>query len=252
MYTSEYLLQKLNEKCIKLGKAATKNDIDNDPDIPNSSTYLDRFGGITKALEKINISANKIENLTLNKGIQYAKEFYKTYKKVPTSKDFDSTPGYPHSSFIRKGLGITWNKFLKKADLKTFTNGDNWIFNRKAELLIKEKLLNQGYKIKDLSEENINAPYSFIVNDSISIDVRYSSPILDNKKYYWKFKFYMSSKKCIPKYFICVGFYNDNYTIFVIPTEKLGIKQCISIRIKSMDDSKYFKYITNNKILLQK
>lgn len=246
-YTNDYLLQKLNEKYIALGKTPTKDDINKDKTMPDASTYFQRFGGITKACELIKVSPNVVLNLSLDKCILLAQEYYQRHNKVPSVSDFDNTPGYPHSCYIRDVLKITWNQFLILADLPIFTLGDAWIKNRKAELIVKQKLLKQGYKVEDLSKENINANYSFIVNNRIKIDVRYSSPIKDNKREFWKFRVHIASKKYLPDYFICIGFnyYNQYDKMFIFPTKELTVKEVISIRIDNIKNSKYGKYEVN-------
>ena len=243
-YTDEYLLLKLKEKYIKLGKTPTKDNINADKTMPNASTYRERFGGITRAYEQLGITPNVILDLSFDKVISLAQEYYKKYKTVPSVEDFNNTPNYPHSCYIREILKLKWNQFLILADLPIFTKGDNWIKNRKAELIVKKELLKQGYKVEDLSEENINASHAFIVDNKIKIDVRYSSPIKDQNCEFWKFRVHVASKKYLPDYFVCVGFneFNQYDKMFLIPTRDITVREVISIRTDRVKNSKYGIY----------
>ncbi len=244
--SSDYLLSKLKEKYSALGRTPTKEDIDKDESMPHSSTYLDRFGGIVEACKLAGIPVNKVLDLTLDDAIEFAKNFYRACGRVPTVTDFDKTPNFPHSSFIRKDLKMTWNRFLTMAGLPIFTNGDAWIKNFRAENFVKSCFDKAGINYVCLSDENSNAPNSFIINGDIRVDVRHSSPVMDKMHQFWKFKLHLKSKKVSPDYFICVGFNKDQKfpTVFVIPIEDLAFQQeSISINIDKIDNSKYAKYL---------
>lgn len=218
--------------------------------MPDASTYIKHFGGLNKVCKLLDITPNVMLNLSLDKCIILAQQFYNRYGKVPTNIDFDNTLDYPHSCYIRDVLGITWNQFLILADLPIFTQGENWIKNRKAELIVKQKLIEQGYNFKYLSEENINANYSFIINNNITVDVRYSAPVKSRYRhliyYDWKFRVHIKDKKYIPDYFIGIGFnnYNQYDKMFIFPSKEITVKEVISIRINNIKNSKYAKYQT--------
>lgn len=242
---TEFLLKKLKEKAAALGRTPTKEDIDSDKDMPDSSTYHKRFGGVTEACKLLGLPVTRVENLSLDKVIELANQFYQTYNRAPTVYDFDNTPNYPHSSYVRKDLGLTWNQFLILSDLPIFTNGDAWVKNFKAERVVKKLLEDAKIRYKFLSVENINAPNSFILWDSIRVDVRYSSPVRSRNVEFWKFRLHLQSKKVVPDYYICVGFnaYNQFEKVFLIPTKDLGEKQeVVSININNIRKSKYCKY----------
>lgn len=239
------LLDKLYKKYQELGRTPLKEDVDKDKNMPTSSTYYERFGGITNAFKLLNIPINRVQNLTIDNAIEFAKKFYNDFGRAPMVSDFDNTPNYPHSSYIRKDLKLTWNQFLIMADLPVQSNGDVWIKNSKAEKIVEDLLKKNNVKYEYLSYENTNALHSFIINDNMSIDVRYSSPINDKSGLFWKFKLHMKTKKSIPDYFICVGFneFNEYDTIFVIPTIELAEKQeVVSVNIRNKYKSKYSKY----------
>jgi len=245
MYTTEHLLDCLRIKYDELGRSPSKDEISMDERMPNPSTYYDRFGGITKACLLIDLIPSKSLDLTLEKMISLAQTFFAEQGRIPGPTDFDDALGYPHSCYIRKDLGLTWNRFLIKAGLPSFTNGDVWIKNRKAELFIKQKLIQSGYLICDLSAENCNAKYSFVVNSDISIDVRYSSPIVERNHSFWKFKLHRNDKKFIPDYYIGVGG-NDRGEfkgVFIFPTQEINAKEVISINMYAITRSKYAKYL---------
>ena len=245
MYTTEHLLDCLRLKYSELGRSPSKDEISMDERMPNPSTYHSRFGGITKACLLLDLIPSKSLDLTLEKMILLAQAFFAEHGRVPSTTDFDYALGYPHSSYIRKDLGLTWNRFLLKAELPTFTNGDVWIKNRKAELFIKQKLIQSGYIIRDLSAENCNANYAFVVNDDISVDVRYSSPIVERNHSFWKFKLHRNDKKYIPDYYIGVGGNDqgDFSAVFVFPTREIEAEQVISINANAIDRSKYAEYL---------
>ena len=249
MYTTEYLLDCLRIKYNELGRSPSKEELSLDERMPNPSTYRDRFGGITKACLLLGLVPSKALDLTLEKMIVLAQTFFTEQGHVPGPTDFDEAIGYPHSSYIRKDLGLTWNRFLQKAGLPTFTNGHVWIKNRKAELFIKQKLLQSGYCIDDLSAENSNAKYSFVVNQDITIDVRYSSPILERNLSFWKFKLHRNDKKYIPDYYIGVGGNDqgDFKATFVFPTQEINAKEVISINMYTIDRSKYAEYLIDGR-----
>lgn len=235
---------KLKEKALALGRSPTKNEINADSNMPNASAYL-RFGGLIKALGIINQPTGRVCDLSLDKYIECAQKYFNDFNKVPTVSDFDNTEGYPHSSYIRKILKMSWNQFLEKAGLPYMTNGDMWAKNHKAELIVKAKLKNEGYIFEFLSENNSNAPFAFVINDGTTIDVRYSSPILDHGQYFWKFKLHLKDKKRKPDYFYCLGFDKaSNFEgLFIVPTNDLReIQQVISVNIQNMRSSKYYKY----------
>ena len=48
-YTDERLLNDLKLKAKILGRLPTKEEVDEDKNMANSSTYYDRFGGIQRA-----------------------------------------------------------------------------------------------------------------------------------------------------------------------------------------------------------
>lgn len=246
------MLDDLKNKYLKLGRIPLKRDIDEDPNMPGSYAYYSTFGGIGKALQLIGLAPNRIENLSLDMFINLAKDFYKETNKAPAVLDFDNTPGYPHSSYIRDTMNMSWNEFLTLCNLPTFSNGEIWIKNRKAELIAKSKLIESGHKVEDLSILNSNAPHSFIVDGIITVDVRYSSYILDNngRNIFWKFKLHLGTKKEKPDYFIGVGFNNDDEfeKIFVFPTNELTVRESISINVERIHKSKYGKYLVEDMI----
>lgn len=249
--SDEYLLRKLKEKYEQNGKSPTKQDIDNDTQMPHSSVYLEHFGGLTKALGLVGLPVNRIEKVTLEKCVELAKEYYMKNNTVPRSKDFDNTPGYPHSCNVRDVFHLKWNEFLKLAELSIYTRGNSWIKNRRAEVFIMEKLKKQGYEIEDLSLKNMNAPYSMIINKTILIDVRYSCIIIDNNYPFWKFNSSKVLKNHLPKYYVCVGGNEEDEpdSIFVIPVKELSINQSIiSINKSRIEHSKYSEYLVTNLI----
>lgn len=246
MYSTEHLLDCLRIKYNELGRSPSKAEISMDEQMPNPSTYYDRFGGITKACLLLDLIPSKSLDLTLEKMIFLAQKFFAEQGRIPGPNDFDNAVGYPHSSYIRKDLGLTWNRFLVQAGLPAFTNGTIWIKNRKAELFIKQKLIQSGYQIYDLSAENCNANYSFVVNNNITVDVRYSSPIVErNHSFIWKFKLHRNDKKFIPDYYIGVGGNDqgDILAVFVFPTQEIKAKEVISINMNAINRSKYAKYL---------
>lgn len=243
-YSDEQLLDLIRNKYNAIGKTPTKEDIDSDPNMPSSSTYLSRFGGLSKVYELLGIKPNVVYNLSIEKLVKFAQDFYEQNGRSPSSSDFDNTEGYPHSCFIRDVCNMTWNEFLTFANLPLFENGVNYKKNREAELYVKEILIKNGHKVEDLSLKSLNSPYSFIVDDKISISVKSSIPILNNNRYRWHFKAGINSNKFKPDYYICLG-YNENRiieTMFVIPSDIIKVKQSLCIYTDAYNESIYATY----------
>ena len=254
-YTEKELLDSFMKKYNELNRVPTKSEIDKDPNMPHSTAYTDRFGGITNTALMLKLSPSRHSNLNLDVFKKYAIDFYNKNKKAPSPTDFNNDSSLPNSCYIRDSEGLTWNSFLKMCNIPIFTKGVTFVKNRKAELYIKGLLENQGYHVTDLSSDNINAPHSFLVNNSLTVDVRYSSYIADTRSsnYYWKFKLHLSSKKYKPDYFICVGFnsFENVDKIFLFPINEITVKESISINVNKIEKSKYAKYlISDNKIPL--
>lgn len=253
-YTDDYLLNKIKIKYNELNRMPTKEEINSDKSMPNVTTYLDRFGGLNQVALLLGYKPTYFMNLSLDLFITIAHDFYKQHGRSPSVIDFDLNDDMPHSSYIRKDLGMTWNEFLNLADLPLFENGVIWQKNRQAEVIVYKLLKKQGYMVEDLSMKNTNASYSFIVNNKIKVDVRYSSPIKDrNEKYFWKFKLHLDTKQK-PDYFFCLGFDDkgNHIATFLIPIEELLDKQqVVSVRINRIEYSKYSRFfLKNDNILL--
>ena len=58
-YTDERLLNDLKLKAKILGRLPTKEEVDEDKNMANSSTYYDRFGGIQRAAMLIDLNPEK-------------------------------------------------------------------------------------------------------------------------------------------------------------------------------------------------
>lgn len=244
MYTNQYLLDKLKELADKIGRTPRKTDIEQDKNMPSTTTYSERFGGLVEATKLIGLEPTMFIGLTVDKFINLLIQYYNDYGVSPRAKDFDSNPLYPHSCYMRS-MGFTWIEALGMANLPIYSRGSVWIANRDAELQIKEILTGAGFNIIDLKENRSNKG-SFIINNKV-IRVRKSQTyIIANKKgtgYSWKFKLHVNNFVHVD-YYICLGMDEHDVldSIYILPASDVEAKECISINPKRQYKSKYYQY----------
>ena len=113
-YTDKRLLNDLKLKIKILGRLPTKEEVDEDKNMANSSTYYDRFGG---AAMLIDLNPDKPCELSLDLFIKFAKEFYVMNGRSPKTSDFDNNKKLPHSCYIRDICKLSWNEFFKLCEL---------------------------------------------------------------------------------------------------------------------------------------
>lgn len=116
--TDSQLLQELRDKCTRLGRVATHEEIDNDPEMASTSVYHTRFGGVYKALLLIGIKPpgnyawlESSEEELLN----ILRDRYKSLgNKVPTRADMGGD--YPTADLYKR-VFKGWMNALEKAGL---------------------------------------------------------------------------------------------------------------------------------------
>ncbi len=118
-YTKEEMLSMLKEKAKKLGRLPTQDEINSDPDMPNSLTYMYRFGSFRSACKEAGLSYRKH-----GRSIKYtdAELLYmlrnktKELGRVPTGDDLGKRNSMPvRQVYVYRFGGL--RKALKKAKI---------------------------------------------------------------------------------------------------------------------------------------
>lgn len=116
-YTKSELLRLLNKKAKEFGRSPKSSEMNQDPNMPDMSTYNAHFGSWNNALKSAGLKINheyrkwKKEEL-LEWLIKKAKELDRT----PRTKDFDKDPKAPAKNQVVKSFG-SWNNALREANL---------------------------------------------------------------------------------------------------------------------------------------
>ena len=95
-YTDEFLLGKLKELGVQLGRTPSFRDIKSEKSFPAPSTYFERFGRLSVALKKAGFNPRELiisdEEKERRKtlAVQAIQEFYKRESRIPTLGDLGS------------------------------------------------------------------------------------------------------------------------------------------------------------------
>ena len=117
--SDEELLNLLKKKAETLGRTPTREEIDNDPNMPSSYTYAKRFGNPSKAFKLAGVRVsdkqrwvNESDDDLLKLLARKAEEL----GRVPTVKDLKNDPNMPDAGVYRKRFG-NFSRALRLAGL---------------------------------------------------------------------------------------------------------------------------------------
>lgn len=246
-YTDERLLNDLKLKAKILGRLPTKEEVDEDKNMANSSTYYDRFGGIYRAAMLIDLNPDKPCELSLELFIKFAKEFYATNGRSPKTIDFDNNKKFPHSCYIREVCKLSWNEFLKLCELPLYDYDEDLGISklRKTTLQVIDILRNKGYQVDDMGEISTSTNIHLIINEKIKLSIKTSGIKKDQRQNYWKF--HVKNNSVIqPDYLLLIGYktedFSDEGNLFLVPFNDVKHIKTISVNVDNMDNSKYAGY----------
>lgn len=120
-YNKDNMLNKYVELCRKLGRVATKKDIDSCDDLPHSDILSRRFGSIANLRKAADIiKNNELPGKPFKKEVEKAlikKRIYKgrrlDYMEVAVDPDLPP-PGYIRRVYDNKPLGEIWAEIESK------------------------------------------------------------------------------------------------------------------------------------------
>lgn len=116
-YTKEELIDSLLKKAKELNQNPTSNDLGRKNNMPDRSTFDDRFGTWNNALKeaglKINCYYRKWTKEEVIKWLQYK---YKELGRTPGIRDFDKDPRSPAKNTVRKLFG-NWTNAIREAKI---------------------------------------------------------------------------------------------------------------------------------------
>ena len=126
--SDEAMLKLMQDKGTALGRAPTMAEVDDDPNMPNASSYEKRFGSYNKAVEKAGLRPNDRhysvnnkticrENLSDDELIELMIDKARRLGKTPTRADVNSDPNMPSADTYRRRFG-TYTNAVIRAGLK--------------------------------------------------------------------------------------------------------------------------------------
>ncbi len=179
-YTDEDLLNSMKQFYEENGRCPEVNDFRNNSKYPGKSIYYKRFGTWPKSLEMAGLYNKRIivrEKLyTDEELLNYLRQFYFEYKKIPTLTDFMYNNGYPSFKTYQNRFG-SWQNTLKLVGLDIDTIVIKGILDtnkqkaRWFEIMVKEHFENES---KDLSGDNCTSPFDGICPRGQTYDAKSS------------------------------------------------------------------------------
>lgn len=113
-YPKEELKEKLISFSKKIGRTPTQYDLDNDPDMPMSKTYVNVFGSYNQALKEINLKENQLKlQYSDDQLISFIVKRSKELGRMPVLREMKAD-GYPYLSIYSKRQGWKW--YVNKAN----------------------------------------------------------------------------------------------------------------------------------------
>jgi len=180
--------------------------VDENGNIINIDPSKDELKGLEKEVYK----QNKREKYTGSELLNYLKDFYQKYGRVPTQKDFDNNSKYPSATtYIRhfrswsnslKLVGMDLDTRVKQGNLETESEKGRW-----AELIVIEHFKNNPV---DLSGKNYKSPCDGICPNGMNYDVKSSK--LDIYRRRWKYYISNMYKEDIEIFYFLA--FNEDYT----------------------------------------
>ncbi len=120
-YTSDFLLKKLVEYYNLHNRIPKTYDFDKSPNLPDSTTYRNRFGKWNNALEKAGLNIGRKHPYSKQDLIKILQDFYEKNRRSPSCRDIPSvTPfvnifGSWNNALIESGL--EFNTVIKEKHL---------------------------------------------------------------------------------------------------------------------------------------
>lgn len=222
------------------GRIPVVNEFNENPVYPNGDIYFQKFGSWNNALNLAGIGIKPREELyTDEELLNYLKQFYEKYGRIPTTTDFEGNRQYPHFHVYERFGG--WQKALKLVGLDVDTMVRKGIIEtsiqkgRWFEILVKEHFENES---KDLSGENSHSSCDGICPTGQKYDAKSSRLHKDG---YWYFKINNEETE-----WYYLGAFNEDYTkllhVWLIPwnfTEnfmRIGISNNYKYTIENMKE----------------
>lgn len=121
-YTTEELIELLQEKAAELGAPPTANQVQADEEMPSRASYTGRFGTWSKALAAAGLQprnqGNSAKRYTKEELIQFLRGYHAMYGKNPSSRQIAKRRGeFPALQTFYERFG-TWNNALEAAGLE--------------------------------------------------------------------------------------------------------------------------------------
>lgn len=185
-YTDAELIFLLRKKREELGRVPYISEVIRDKRMPRPVTYADHFGSWAEAVRRAGFAPRRRPDYSFEEIMNRTMEFFHKYKRSPTVKEFEEKIGISHRTLQK--WDMTFNQFLTKCGLPIHAGKSmraSLRVNRKGELMVKKELLRLGYKVRDLTAEKGNAPYSFLIDGKIRLHVAASKAHPFGKRSRW-------------------------------------------------------------------
>jgi hypothetical protein len=176
-YTDKELLDLLKQFVDKNRRVPTRREFRNNPSYPSSETYRRFFGSWNNALILAEVCTRKrYEKCTNEVLLNYLKQFYEEYERVPIYSDLKNNNEYPSIETYRQRFGGLNNALkLVGMDLDTRIMSGRLYTNREkgrlSEIIIIKLL---GHKGIDLSGDNCSNYLDGICPNGMTYEVKSS------------------------------------------------------------------------------
>lgn len=156
--TNEQLLDLLRQKAKEIGKSPTIHDLGNKNNLPSEIVFYKRFNtqSWNKTLAIAGLELNHFQGYTEEEALNKLRNYYKTYNKILTRKEFKKYNLSPSHCFYNKHFGSYENACFEAGLInKPLSNED------RIQISINEliKLANELNKCPTVSE------YEFIIHE---------------------------------------------------------------------------------------
>ena len=116
-YTNEELLDMLRKKAKELGRSPSGDEVNDDVNMPNRSTYDKHFGSMNNALKLVGLEVRyQFRSWTKGELLQKLREKFNEDGVCPTQRDIDKDSSMPAKGNYRKYFG-TFNNAVREAGL---------------------------------------------------------------------------------------------------------------------------------------
>lgn len=190
-YTDKELLDYLIKFYRENNRNPILEDFSNNSEYPGCSIYWERFGSWNKALaiSGLRCGEEKSKIYTDKELLDYLRQFYQKYGKVPTIEDFRNNPEYPSYGTYQYRFG-NWQDALKLVGMDLDTTVIQTCLKtrdqkrRYAEIIVRDLFKNKPI---DLSGKDCHHYHDGICPNKEIYEVK-SSKLFKYEKYlYWNF-----------------------------------------------------------------